>query len=311
MNSSQTELSYIAESAWGVTPTGSPLPAFQAIRMTGESLKITIESVVSDEIRPDRNVPDTIFVGGDASGGIDGELSYGTFDDFLESVLFSTWTGSPANSIVNGVAQKSFTLQKKQEGNGLSAVYELYKGMVVDTMTINIAAKEKTTVGFTFVGKGGVIGTAAASGSVTDAGDEEILDGANAFTLSKAWTSPLPKLMSMTINISNGLSGRSVAGSRDLVRVSASRCTVTGSASFYFETKAMMDLFLAGTAGEIAVTLGKVTGEKYTITLPNVKITDADHFSPNNDDDVMLNVTWSAHYDDGIDGTIKIDRAVA
>ena len=309
MNSSQTELSYIAEDTWGVTPT-SPAPVFKAIRMTGESLKITNESVVSDEIRPDRNVPDTILVGGDASGGIDGELSYGTFDDFIASVLYSTWAGSPSNSIVNGVTQKSFTLQKKQEGNGLSAVYELYKGMVADTMTINIAAKEKTTVGFTFVGKGGEIGTAI-TGTVTDAGDEEILDGANAFTLSKAWTSPLPKLMNMTINISNGLSGRSVAGSRDLVRVSASRCTVTGSASFYFETKAMMDLFLAGTADEIAVTLGKVAGEKYTITLPNVKITDADHFSPNNDDDVMLNVTWSAHYDDGIDGTIKMVRAVS
>jgi hypothetical protein len=309
MNSSQTELSYVAEDTWGVTPT-SPAPVFQAIRMTGESLKITNESVVSDEIRPDRNVPDTILVGGDASGGIDGELSYGTFDDFIESVLFSTWSGSPANSIVNGTTQKSFTLQKKQEGNGLAAVYELYKGMVVDTMTINIAAKEKTTVGFTFVGKGGSI-SAAKTGTVTDAGTTEILDGANAFTLSKAWTTPLPKLMNMTINISNGLSGRSVAGSRDLVRVSASRCTITGSASFYFETKAMMDLFLAGTAGEIAVTLGKVTGEKYTITLPNVKITDADHFSPNNDDDVMLNVTWSAHYHDSIDGTIKIDRAVA
>lgn len=309
MNSSQTELSYVDEATWGVTPT-SPAPTFQAIRMTGESLKITNESVVSDEIRPDRNVPDTILVGGDASGGIDGELSYGTFDDFIASVLYSTWTGSPANSIVNGVTQKSFTLQKKQAGNGLAAVYELYKGMVVDTMTINIAAKDKTTVAFTFVGKGGVIGTAE-TGTVTDAGTTEIFDGANAFTLVDAWTSPLPKLMSMTINVNNGLAGRSVAGSRDLVRVSAGRCTVTGSASFYFETKAMMDLFLAGTAGDLAVTLGKTTGQKYTITLPNVKITDADHFSPNNDDDVMLNITWSAHYDDGIDGTIKIERNVA
>ena len=125
MNSSQTELSYVAEDTWGELPSPA---AFQAIRITGESLKITNESVVSDEIRPDRNVPDTILVGGDASGGIDGELSYGTFDDFIESVLYSTWSGSPANSIVNGTTQKSFTLQKKQEGNGLAAVYELYKG---------------------------------------------------------------------------------------------------------------------------------------------------------------------------------------
>jgi hypothetical protein len=307
MNSSQTELSYVAETTWGELPSPA---AFQAIRMTGESLKITNESVVSDEIRPDRNVPDTILVGGDASGGIDGELSYGAFDDLIASALYSTWTGSPANSIVNGVTQKSFHIQKKQTGNGLAAVYELYKGMVVDTMTINIAAKEKTTCAFTFVGKGGTIGTSK-TGTVADAGTNDILDGANAFVLSKAWTSPLPKLMSMTINVNNGLAGRSVAGSRDLVRVSAGRCTVTGSASFYFETKDLMDLFLAGTAGKLAVTLGKVTGEKYTITLPNVKITDADHFSPNNDDDVMLNITWSAHYDDGISGTIKIERNVA
>ena len=308
MNSSQTELSYVAEDTWGVTPT-SPAPVFQAIRMTGESLKITNESVVSDEIRPDRNVPDTIMVGGDASGGIDGELSDATYEDFFESALFGTWSTSPADILINGTTQKSFTIQKKQEGNGLSAVYELYTGMVVDTMAINIAAKEKTTVGFTFVGKGGSIGTSL-TGSVTDAGTDEIFDGANAFTLSSAWTSPLPKLMSMTINVNNGLAGRSVAGSTELVRVSAGRCTVTGSASFYFETKAMMDLFLADTAGELEVTLGKTTGEKYTITLPNVKITDADHFSPNNDDDVMLNITWSAHYDDGIDGTIQITRNV-
>lgn len=307
MNSSQTELSYVAETTWGELPSPA---AFQAIRMTGESLKILNESVTSDEIRPDRNVPDSVDVGGGASGGIDGELSYSTFDDFFESALFGTWSTSPANILINGVTKKSFHIQKKQEGNGLAAVYELYKGMVADTMTINIAAKEKTTVAFTFVGKGGSI-SAAKTGTVTDAGDEEVLDASNAFTLDDAWTSPLPSLMSMTINVNNGLAPRPEAGTKELKRVSASRCVVTGSASFYFETKALMDLFLAGTAGSLAVTLGKVTGEKYTITLPNVKITDADHFSPNNDDDVMLNITWSAHYDDGIDGTIKIERNVA
>ena len=309
MNSSQTELSYVAEDNWGVTPT-SPTPAFQAIRITGESLKILNETVESDEIRPDRNVADDVNVGGGASGGIDGELSYGTFDDFIESALFSTWTGSPANSIVNGTTQKSFTLQKKQEGNGLSAVYELYKGMVVDTMTINIAAKQKTTVAFTFVGKGGSIGTSV-TGTVTDAGDEAILDASNAFTLTDAWTSPLPSLMSMTINVNNGLAARPEAGTKELKRVSAGRCVITGSASFYFETKALMDLFLAGTAGALGITLGKATNKKYAIDLPNVKITDADHFSPNNDDDVMLNITWRARYDDTLGGTIKFERAIA
>jgi len=307
MNSSQTELSIAAETTWGELPSPA---AFQAIRITGESLKITNESVVSEEIRPDRNVPDTILVGGQASGGINGELSYGTFDQLFESVLFSAFTGSPAVTLINGVAQKSFHIQKKQEGNGLAAVYELYKGMVADSVTLNIAAKEKMTLSVSFVGKGGEIKTTE-TGTITDADSSEIFDGANAFALTKAWTSPLPKLMSMSITINNGLAGRSVAGSRDLARVSAGRCSVTGSADFYFETKAMMDLFLAGTGGELEVTLGKDTGEKYTISMPNVKITDADHFSPNNSDDVMLKITWQALYDETLDGTIEITRAVA
>jgi len=73
----------------------------------------------------------------------------------------------------------------------------------------------------------------------------------------------------------------------------------------------MMDLFLAGTGSELAVTLGKVTGKKYSISMPSVKITDADHFSPNNEDDVMLNITWQASKDTTLGATIKITRAVA
>jgi len=303
MNSSETEIGVIAETSWGETP--SPLE-FQAIRITGESLKVNRENVVSDEIRPDRNVSDLIQVGGSADGGIDGELSYGTFDALIESALFSAWN---ANNIVNGTTQKSFHIQKKQS-DGASSIYELYKGMVVDTMTINVAAGEKTTVGFTFIGKNGTIGTSE-NGSTTDPTTTEILDGANAFTLNDFFVSPVPNLMSMQLTISNNLGTKPVAGSVDLIGVRAGRCVVTGTASLYFESKAIMDLFLAGTGGALSITLGKTTGEKYTIALPVVKIQDADHFSPGNDEDVMLNITFQALYDETLEGVIEIDRAVA
>lgn len=305
MNSSETTIGILAETTWGELPSPA---VFTPVRFTGETFKINRENVVSEEIRPDRNLAASIQVGGDASGGLDAELSYGTFDALIESALFSTWS---TNVIENAVTQKSFHIQKKQTGGGDAAVYELYKGMVVNTMAINISAKAKTTVSFTFAGKNGIIGTAL-TGSFGSASDTEILDASNAFVLDEAFgLSPLPKLMSMTINIDNGLTGRPVAGSVDLLRISAGQCNVSGSASFYFQNKAMMDLFLAGTGGELAVTLGKVTGEKYSISMPSVKITDADHFSPNNEDDVMLNITWQAEYDATLGATIEITRAVA
>lgn len=305
MNSSETTIGILAETTWGNLPSPA---VFTPLRFTGETFKINRENVVSEEIRADRNIAGSIQVGGDASGGFDAELSYGTFDALIESALFSTWG---TNVIENAVTQKSFHIQKKQTGGGDAAVYELYKGMVVNTMAINISAKAKTTVSFTFAGKNGTIGTALTS-SFGSASDTDILDASNAFVLDEAFgVSPLPKLMSMTINIDNGLTGRPVAGSVDLLRISAGQCNVSGSASFYFQNKAMMDLFLAGTGGELAVTLGKVTAEKYTISMPSVKITDADHFSPNNEDDVMLNITWQAEYDATLGATIEITRAVA
>jgi hypothetical protein len=303
MNSSETEIGILAEPSWGGTP--SPL-TFQAIRITGESLKVNRNNIVSDEIRSDRNVSDLIQVGGSATGGIDGELSYGTFDELIESALFSAWD---SDKIVNGTTQKSFHIQKKQT-DGTSSIYELYKGMVVDTMTLNIASGEKTTVGFTFIGKNGTIGTSA-TGTTSDATTTEVLDGANAFVLNDFFVSPVPNLMSMQLTFSNNLAAKPVAGSVDLIGVRAGRCVVTGTASLYFDTKAMMDLFLAGNGGEISLTIGKVTTEKYTIRLPNVKIQDADHFSPGNDEDVMLNITFQALYDETLEGVIEFEREVA
>jgi len=62
---------------------------FQIMRHTGESLKQDTTVITSEEIRSDRQIADIIRTGVGASGGVDFELSYGTFDDFLQAVLFS------------------------------------------------------------------------------------------------------------------------------------------------------------------------------------------------------------------------------
>lgn len=62
---------------------------YQIMRHTGESLKQDTTVVTSEEIRSDRQIADIIRTGVGASGGVDFELSYGTFDDYLQAVLFS------------------------------------------------------------------------------------------------------------------------------------------------------------------------------------------------------------------------------
>lgn len=74
-----------------------PAPSnLTALRLTGTpSLGFTPNTIVSNELRPDRQVSDLIPVGAEASGDVGFELSYGTFDDVIEASLFSTWVNAP------------------------------------------------------------------------------------------------------------------------------------------------------------------------------------------------------------------------
>jgi len=302
MDSSQTQISIYEESTWGVLPE-SPAPSFEAVRITGESLKLSYNTVESEEIRADRNTSGTKQVGGQADGGITGELTYGTYDKLMESALYSDFA---AGELINGTSEKSFTIQKKQT-DGTNTVYQLLNGMIVNTMNMTLTAQDKINIDFDFVGKGGSY-ESTETGTVSAATTSDMMEASSGFTLESLLASPAPDLMDFSLTVDNGLTGRPKAGSKDLVRVGAGQCNVTGSASMYFKNSTIAEMFVNDTKGEIQFVVGEATANRYRIYLPNVTITDSDHFSTGNGEEVMLNITWKADYDATIDGTIKITQ---
>lgn len=302
-NASQVEIGILAESTWGVLPSPA---TFQLMRLTGESLNVNRENVVSNEIRPDRNVPDLVQVAGGAGGGINFELSYGTFDSLIESLMQSAWN---TDEIVNGVTPKSFHIQKKFEG-GTTDQFFLFTGMEVDSMNLNIAVGQIVTGAFTFAGKQGTL-SQAATGSNTPATTVDVMNAASGIVTTTIGVSPLPQITTMTLNVGNGLRQRRKVGSTANIGIGAGRFNVTGSFQAYFEHKALVDAFLAGTAGALSFTIGTVTAEKYTISIPKLKISTATVQAGGNDQDVMVNCDFQGVYDAGISGTMKITRAVA
>lgn len=75
----------IAEATWGATPA---TPNMTFVRMTGESLTHAKATVISDEIRPDRQVADLVKVGASASGEVKTELNFTDFQAFIAAALF-------------------------------------------------------------------------------------------------------------------------------------------------------------------------------------------------------------------------------
>src|ERR1700738_3872555 len=95
-STNRVKLSAVRESTFGVTPTN---PVFNTIRETSSGLNANPKTVISSEIRSDRQVTDLILVGEDAGGAVGGELAFNVADDELEEALQGTWSSNP--SIIN------------------------------------------------------------------------------------------------------------------------------------------------------------------------------------------------------------------
>src|ERR1043166_9345937 len=78
-----------SNSAWRTIPSSGPT---REMRYTSSSLTPAKNTVISDEIRADRMVPDHIEVGANSAGDINYEFSAGSHDDFFESFMYGAWT---------------------------------------------------------------------------------------------------------------------------------------------------------------------------------------------------------------------------
>ena len=111
-DTSQTQLRYVREDAWGQIPTS---PDWRNMRVTSFDLQPTKETQASNELRSDRQIPDRIQVGQGATGSADFELSFASFDDFLAAALGSAPFDSltEEDTISNGVVATSFSLEEQ------------------------------------------------------------------------------------------------------------------------------------------------------------------------------------------------------
>lgn len=96
-STNRTKTSRSRETVFGVTNVS---PVFKQSRLTSSSFKPDIQTVISDEIRPDRQITDLILVGQNANGEMAGELSFATYDDDFEEALQSSWVTQPSITVL-------------------------------------------------------------------------------------------------------------------------------------------------------------------------------------------------------------------
>ena len=91
-STNRVKISKVREATFGVTPAS---PAFKTRRVTSHGLATNPQTVISNEVRSDRQVTDLILTGYQAGGPSAGEASFNSIDDDIEEAIQGTWTANP------------------------------------------------------------------------------------------------------------------------------------------------------------------------------------------------------------------------
>lgn len=301
-NASQTRLSAVAESVPGTTPA---TPAFQNLRFTSESFNPALRHVTSNEIRPDRNVADLILVGAEAAGEFGFELSYGSFDELLESVFQSTWN---TDVLENGITPKSFTIEKTFE-TGATDQFHRYRGCMANTFSLNCRAGEIVTGNMGFLAKDMVSAQAPVAGATyADPNTNPVINAANHFANLAITGVTAPQITSLSLSVTNNLRQQPVIGSIFSKGVGAGRFVVTGEIEAYFENADLFETYLNDEYTDLSFRLGGLSALAYDFLLPKIKLSGGEVVTGGNDQDVMGRFQFQAIYDATEGTTLQITR---
>lgn len=310
-NGSRHALYSVAESTYGTTPTS---PALDAVRITSCTLGLSKNSLESGEIRSDRQKADFRLGANQVGGEIGFELSYGSFDQFLEAVLMGAgWdVDTPVagtDQLKAGVERRSFTMVRHfSDIQTADKPYYIYTGVEINTMSLSIAADQMITGTFGVVGKGQTLATDLTALGTPTYNPESTTTPLDSFTgtLDEGGSS-IAVITEITLELANGIEPRFVVGSKDTIKPSDSRSNLTGTISAYFEDSTMVEKFINETESSIVLTLPDADGNELKITIPRIKYTGGQP-DVSGEGPVVLSMPFQALLDSSTSSNIVIER---
>ena len=295
---SRSSLSFITESTFGTTPTGT----FINLPFSTHSLNLTKDRVAGTDIQADRMARVDRHGNRQVGGDIVVDLRDGDFDAFLESAMLNTWA---TNVLKVGVTPKFFSIEDYAADIDQARVFT---GMSVSTMAISLAPNQMVATTFGMVGKDMSMSATektqdAASGAAPfDAYSGDLSIG------NVGGAAPVAIVTALDFTLNNSYAPTFVIGDDSAPSLEYGRAEIEGTLTAYFEDAALINRFLNETETEIEVSVDDPTGANtYTFQFPRVKINSAD-VGVDGPTSRMISMSFVALYDATEGTNLKITR---
>jgi len=216
-----------------------------------------------------------------------------------------------ASFLSNGVVSKSFMMEKAFTDVG---EFFTFTGMRVGTAEINIAPGAILNGAFGFQGENATVqGTSIIAGMLSP---ETVPIAANDVfnavdnvgnVLIDGVSDPAVCFTEVSFSIDNSLRFQPCIGQLESSGIGVGRTQVSGTLAAYFVNRTFYERYLnfTTTAISFTVTLG---GNTYLIDFPSVKFTSGEVVAGGNDQDVLVNLEFTAKRDATLGFTIALNR---
>lgn len=295
----RSSLAYITETGFGQTPA-TPTLAYLPIKT--HSLDLTKERLEGQDIQPDEMPRIDRHGNRQAGGTIEVDLRKGDYDEFLESVMRSSFV---SDELKVGTTPKFFTIEDAAEDINQ---FRVFTGMTVSQASFSIAPNQMVEASFEMVGQNGVQQqtTASSGGTKTPISNNAPFDSYNGGILEGG--SGINVVSSIEFSINRGYAPTFVVGSDFAPHLENDRAIVEGTMSLYYEDETLINKFLNEVETSLQISVDDPSqANAYTFLLPRVKF-NSGSVPLANPQSRIIEVSFVGLYDSVENTNLKITR---
>ncbi len=283
---------FIKEVTPGVTPVAPEPGDWQTARLTGNTLTPTPNTQVSDEVTASRISQGSTITSLTIPGNLTAELSFGTFDDFLEALFYGNWNN---DVLTIGETRHTFSVQK---GYTDVNTYHLFKGVHIATGAIEIPEDGKINLTLGCQALDYVDGNVSFVDDPADPTDTPFLSSQSIGDIKLNGVSMAGDacISAMTVNVDNTVQMQRCLGSgkKGPGAILATEAAITGTVTMAWSAKAweVWKSQLTRTPSAIVFPISDSLGNKYTFNLPAVEF-DGELPSGGKRDIIQAQLNWT------------------
>jgi len=209
--------------------------------------------------------------------------------------------------ITNGTTERSFTIERQH--TDVASTFELYTGVKVNSMTLNVAAGSISRYTFALLGQDEVSAAATAASSTTAHTTNPIMNGVdNVYAVRENHVSLGTIVRSFSLSVANNHFARQAVGALGPVSMGSGSCVVTGTLSVYFENNTLLDKFRNWTTTNLSFILQDSAGNAYCFHVPECKITLGRATTPGLNQDITAELSFQGYRDTTYGHTVRVTR---